>query len=42
MLVGAFIAGENEEDDAFDMIVGALEDVMMDHEFQVDTVVGLF
>jgi len=42
VLVGALIAGENEEDDAFDMIVGALEDIMMDHEFQVDTVVGLF
>eukprot|EP00802_Teleaulax_amphioxeia_P022306 Tamp_22740.p1 GENE.Tamp_22740~~Tamp_22740.p1 ORF type:complete len:218 (+),score=77.93 Tamp_22740:89-742(+) len=28
------MGGENEEDDAFDMIVGALEDIMMDDEFQ--------
>ena len=27
-------AGENEEDDQFDMIVGALEEIMMDDEFQ--------
>ena len=30
----AFVAGDNEEDDTFDMIVGALEDIMMDYEFQ--------
>ena len=35
MTAGALNAGENEEDDAFDMSVGALEDVMMDDEFQV-------
>lgn len=28
------MGGENEEDDNFDMIVGALEDIMMDQEFQ--------
>jgi len=28
------MGGENEEDDEFDMIVGALEDIMMDDEFQ--------
>lgn len=28
------MGGENEEDDQFDMIVGALEDIMMDDEFQ--------
>ena len=28
------MGGENEEDDTFDMIVGALEDIMMDKEFQ--------
>ena len=27
-------SGDNEEDDKFDMIVGALEDIMMDDEFQ--------
>jgi len=28
------MGGDNEEDDAFDLIVGALEDIMMDPEFQ--------
>jgi ADP-ribosylation factor 2-binding protein len=28
------MGGENEEDDEFDMIVGALEEIMMDDEFQ--------
>ena len=33
-LAGYGWAGDNEEDDAFDLIVGALEDIMMDPEFQ--------
>jgi len=36
------MGGENEDDDAFDATIGALEDIIMDDEFQTMQVLVVF